>query len=54
MKQRETDLKVKAEEQKKVQAELDRQISNSSELLHQFLSAEDKIASLQGQVQVSC
>ena len=52
VKQRETNLKVKAEEQKKLQAELDRQISNSSELLHQFLSAEDKIASLQGQVQV--
>ena len=53
VKQRETDLKVKPEEQKKLQADLHRQINNSSELLHQFLSAEDKIASLQGQVQVN-
>ena len=52
VKQREKDLALKVEELKKVQKELDTQITNNSELLHQFLSAEDRIAGVQNQVKV--
>ena len=52
IKQRETDVTLKTEELKKIQTELDRQITTNSDLLHQFLTAEDKIAEGQNQVKV--
>ena len=52
VKQRETDVALKMEELKKIEKELDKQITNNSELLHQFLAAEDRIADGQNQVKV--